>query len=138
MEDLRYNNHCQSFDFTIFEEVSKSFQELLVWQKSHALVIEIYLISKNFPKDELYGLTNQLRRAAVSIPSNIAEGYGRYSIAEKVRFFNIAQGSLNEVKYYLILAKDLNYADKEMASEKAEEISKILDAYIKKMKEKII
>ena len=127
----------QNFIFSVADNGAKSFQELGVWRKSHALVLEVYKLTKDFPKAELYGLTSQIRRAAISIPANIAEGFGRQSIVEKIRFFNIAQGSLNEVKYYLILINDLNYAETESISEHAEEISKILDAYIKKMREKI-
>ncbi|MFO7614761.1 MAG: four helix bundle protein [Bacteroidales bacterium] len=109
--------------------------DLSVWKKAHSFVIDIYLVTKSFPKDELYGLTSQLRRAAVSIPANIAEGFGRLSSAEKIRFYNISQASLNEVKYYLILSNDLNYADTTGLVNRSDEIGKILDSYIKRIKE---
>ena len=85
--------------------------KLLVWQKSHELVLKIYEITKAFPKDEQFGLTSQIRRAAVSIPSNIVEGKARGSNKEYKRFLLIARGSLEEVKYQLLLAKDLKYID---------------------------
>lgn len=86
---------------------TKSFEDLLSWQKAHAFVLSIYEITKKFPKDELFGLTSQLKRAAVSIAANIAEGYKKQSKKEKIHFFNIAQGSLEECRYYLILTKDI-------------------------------
>ncbi|MFA4862728.1 MAG: four helix bundle protein [Bacteroidales bacterium] len=136
MEEGTYNNKSKlDSDSFIVEENAKSFVELAVWQKAHSLVLDIYLLTKTFPKEELYGLTNQLRRAAVSVPANIAEGFGRFSKTEKVRFFNISQGSLNEVKYFLILANDLKYGEVEMLKSKSEEISKILDSYIKRIRE---
>ena len=104
-------NFKTDFNLSLLEEASKSYENLSVWQKAHSLVLEIYIITKNFPKEELYGLTSQLRRAAISVPANIAEGFGRFSVAEKIRFYNISQGSLNEVKYYLLLAKELKFAD---------------------------
>jgi four helix bundle protein len=86
---------------------AKSFQDLLVWQKAHRLVLEVYRPTKTFPRDEQYGLTSQMRRAAVSIPANIAEGFKRKGRADKGRFINTAQASLEETRYYLILARDL-------------------------------
>ena len=88
-------------------EPAQSFQDLIVWQKSHLFVLEVYKLSQNFPNNELYGLVSQLRRAAVSIPANIAEGFKKRGLADKVRFLNIAQGSLEECRYYLILTSDL-------------------------------
>jgi four helix bundle protein len=120
----------------VVDESSGSYENLLVFQKAHALVLAVYLISKDFPKEELFGLTSQIRRAAVSIPANIAEGYGRYSIAEKIRFYNISQASLNEVKYYLILANDLYFTKTDKLLTQAEEVSKMLDSYIKKLQAK--
>ena len=112
-------------------KTSKSFQELNVWQKSHNLVLEIYKISKSFPKEEIFGLIGQIRRAGVSIPANIAEGYKRLGKQDKIRFFNIAQSSLEEVKYYLILIKDLGYSETKILSDLAIEIGKMLNAYIR-------
>ena len=82
-----------------------------MWRKAHALVLEIYKFTGGFPKHELFGLTSQLRRAAVSVPANFAEGFKKRGLADKIRFYNIAQGSLEECRYYLILAKDLKYGD---------------------------
>lgn len=108
---------------------AKSFQDLVVWKKSHQFVLDIYKFSKTFPKTELYGLTSQLRRAAVSIPANIAEGFRKRTKRDKVRFFNIAQGSLEECRYYLILAKDLGYGDTNELALTIEEVSKLLERY---------
>jgi four helix bundle protein len=88
---------------------AKSFQDLIVWQKSHELVIKIYKTTKLFPPEEKFGLTSQMRRAAVSIPANIAEGFAKRSKKDKSNFYNIAQGSLSELNYYIILSKDLGY-----------------------------
>lgn len=90
---------------------AQRFTDLIVWQKAHELVKTIYEITKGYPQEELYGLISQMRRSAVSIPANIAEGFKKYSTKDKARFYNIAQGSLEELRYYLILSEDLNYAD---------------------------
>jgi len=136
MEDIRYpGENCLDSNEILVNEGARSFMDLSVWKKAHSFVVDIYLVTKNFPKDELYGLTSQLRRAAVSIPANIAEGFGRLSSAEKMRFYNISQASLNEVKYYLILSSDLNYADTTGLVDRLNEIGKILDSYIKRIKE---
>lgn len=87
----------------------KSFQDLNIWQEAHRLALEVYRITKLFPKEEIYGLISQLRRAAISIPSNIAEGMGRNTTKELLNFIYNARGSLSEVLYYLILSKDLGY-----------------------------
>jgi four helix bundle protein len=87
----------------------KNFKELKIWQRSHQLVLDIYLITKSFPKEEVYGLTSQIRRSCSSIPTNIAEGCGRNSDAELNRFLVIAMGSASELEYQLILIKDLGY-----------------------------
>jgi four helix bundle protein len=108
---------------------AKSFQDLVVWKKAHDFVLGVYVFTRSFPKEELYGLTSQLRRAAVSVPANIAEGFKKVSKADKARFFNIAQGSLEESKYYLILARDLEYGDSRKLSEQAQEVSKLLESY---------
>ncbi len=88
---------------------SKTFLDLAVWREAHRFVLDVYRITESFPKHELFGLTSQLRRAAVSIPANIAEGFKRRGNAEKVRFYNISQGSIEECRYYLILSNDLGY-----------------------------
>ncbi|MBQ3787321.1 MAG: four helix bundle protein [Bacteroidales bacterium] len=89
------------------------FQRVIAWQKAHEFVLLVYRISKHFPDDERFGLTSQLRRAAVSVEANIAEGYRKISRADKLRFLNIAQGSLEECRDYHILAKDLVYINEE-------------------------
>ena len=86
---------------------AKNFQQLIVWQRAHEFVLGVYRFTDSFPAKEIYGLTSQLRRAAVSIPANVAEGFKKRGRADKVRFLNIAQGSLEECRYYLFLAKDL-------------------------------
>jgi four helix bundle protein len=108
---------------------AKSFRDLFVWRKAHELVLEVYRLTSKFPKSEMYGLTQQLRRAAVSIPANIAEGFTRRSKIEKVRFMNIAQGSLEESRYYLILANDLGYADTRLLVELLEDVARPLNVY---------
>lgn len=87
----------------------KSFTDLNAWQEGHKLVIEIYQITKIFPKEELFGLTNQIKRAAVSITSNIAEGFSRQSLKEKAQFYSIARGSVTEIQNQLLIAKDVKY-----------------------------
>jgi four helix bundle protein len=104
-------------------------QDLIVWQKAHEFVLSVYRITGRFPKTEIYGLTSQLRRSAVSIPANIAEAFKKRGRADKGRFLNIAQGSLEESRYYLLLTQDLGYYDCSQALEKIEEVSKLLSAY---------
>ena len=86
-----------------------TFENVVAWQKAHVFVLLVYRITKSFPSDELYGLTSQFRRAAVSIEANIAEGYKKISKADKLRFMNISQGSMEECRDYILLARDLNY-----------------------------
>jgi four helix bundle protein len=93
-------------------------------------VLAVYKYSAEFPKHELYGLANQLRRAAVSVPANFAEGFKKRTQAEKLRFYNIAQGSLEESRYYLILSRDLGYGDSDNLKIMAEEVSRMLCAYM--------
>jgi four helix bundle protein len=90
---------------------ARRFQDLIVWQKAHQFVLATYRITGTFPRCEMYGLTSQLRRAAVSVPANIAEGFKKTGKADKSRFLNIAQASLEESRYYLLLAQDLGYCD---------------------------
>ena len=112
---------------------AKSFEQLIVWQKAHQFVLDTYRFTGNFPRSETYGLTSQLRRAAISIPANIAEGFKKRGRADKARFLNIAQGSLEECRYYLILGRDLNYGDTRALHLQLEEISKLLEAYTAKI-----
>lgn len=108
---------------------ARSFRDLLVWQKAHQFVLAVYRLSEVFPDRERYGLAHQMRRAAVSIPANIAEGFGKRSQAEKARFLNMAEGSLEESRYYLILAQDLGYDNTEELMNLLEEVSRLLNAY---------
>ena len=112
-------------------EKTMDYTELVVWKKAHEFVLYVYQITKNFPRNEFYGLTLQFRRAAVSIAANIAEGYGKTSKAEKLRFLNIAQGSLKERSYYLILSKDLRYINNYIELELLlNDVAKLIKAYI--------
>ena len=116
-------------------EKSKTFKEVIVWQKAHTFVLSVYKVSENFPKSEMYGLTSQFRRAAVSIAANIAEGYKKRGTADKLRFYNISQGSLEECRYFIILANDLSYLkDANRLNIQIEEVSKLLHGYIKAIK----
>lgn len=111
---------------------SQSFEQLIVWQKAHSYVLAIYKITKQYPKEELFCLVNQMRRAAASITANIAEGYAKISSRDKLRFYNISQGSLEETRNFIILSKDLGYItlqDKEQLGIQAAEISRLLNAY---------
>ena len=111
---------------------SFSFEQILAWQKAHEFTLLVYQITKSFPKDELFGLVSQFRRAAVSIEANIAEGYKKLSKADKLHFLNISEGSLAECRNYIILSSDLEYINEEQYSElyyAIEEASKLLIAY---------
>jgi four helix bundle protein len=110
---------------------ARRFRDLRVWQKAHEFVLAVYRYSDSFPEREKFGLAHQLRRAAVSIPANIAEGFGKRSAAEKARFLNIAEGSLEECRYYLILSQDLGYGQNESLTGALEETSKLLNAYVR-------
>jgi four helix bundle protein len=108
---------------------ARSFEYLLVWQKAHLFVLAVYRLTEGFPPKELYGLTSQFRRAAVSIPANIAEGFKKKSKADKARFMNIAQGSLEECRYYLILSRDLGYGHTTELMQQLIEVSRMLERY---------
>ena len=108
---------------------ARTFQDLLVWQKAHRFVLATYRFTGSFPKEETYGLTIQLRRAAVSIAANIAEGFRRRSRRDKAHFMNIAEASLDECRYYLILADDLGYGDSHALNPLVDEVSRLLNAY---------
>lgn len=116
----------------------QDYRKLKVWQKAHKLVLVIYKATASFPREEMYSLVNQIRRAAVSIPSNISEGCGRYGNRELKRFMSIAMGSANEVEYQLLLAKDLGYItidDYNALNRDIIEIRKMLASYIKRIAE---
>lgn len=108
---------------------AQNFQDLIIWQKAHQFVLDIYSFTSRFPKSELYCLTSQLRRAAISVPANIAEGFKKKGKADKARFLNIARASLEEAHYYLILANDLRYADSSQLLKQLHEVGKLLDSY---------
>src|SRR5258708_5871000 len=110
---------------------ARTFKDLLVWQRAHEFVLAAYKYSSTFPKTETYGLCSQFRRAAVSIPANIAEGFRKRGDLDKVRFMNIAQGSIEECRYYLILSQDLNYGQEPRLMQLLEEVSRMLDTYAK-------
>lgn len=110
-------------------ESAKTFKELIVWQKAHQFVLEVYEYTDDFPKSELYGLTSQFRRAAVSIAANIAEGFKKRGKKDKARYLNISQGSLEECRYYITLAEDLEYGDKSEFDFIIQEVSKLINAY---------
>ena len=110
---------------------ARTFQDLIVWRRAHEFVLAVYGFSQEFPRCERYGLTAQFRRAAISIPANIAEGFRKQGRADKIRFMNIAQGSIEECRYYLILSADLGYGENAGLLKKLEEVSRILDAYAK-------
>ena len=111
-----------------------SYQNLIVWQKAMNLIVAIYKLTDKFPKSEIYGLTSQMRRAAISIPSNIAEGFKRKSLKDSLHFYNVAQGSLEELKYQILLTKDLKYISENSYKELislSEEVGKLLNGWIK-------
>jgi four helix bundle protein len=112
---------------------SRSFEDVVVWRKAHQWVLSVYRLTERFPRQELFGLTSQLRRAAVSIPANLAEGFKKRGRADKLRFYNTAQGSLEECRYYMILSRDLGYGDTADLMEKLSEVSRMLEAYMKAM-----
>lgn len=115
----------------------KSFTDLHVWQLGHKVVIDIYKITQAFPKEELFGLANQIRRAIVSFTSTIAEGFSRNSFKEKVQFYSIALGSLTEVQNQLLIARDLDYISKKEFTRLANitvELNKMMNGLIKKSK----
>ncbi|MFN4212767.1 MAG: four helix bundle protein [Microgenomates group bacterium] len=115
----------------------KAFTDLIAWQKAHQFVIKIYQIVSLFPKEELYGLSSQLKRAAISISSNIAEGFSRKTNKDKAQFYYIALGSLTEVQNLIFIARDLKLINKEHFEELAYfsiEISKLINSLIKNLK----
>jgi len=115
----------------------QSYKEIVAWQKSHCLALEVYKLTKLFPKSEEFVLISQIRRCAVSIASNIVEGFARKSLKDSKRFYVIAEGSLEELKYQLLLSKDLGYIDLESyskISKIAEEVSKLLCSWKKSQK----
>lgn len=116
--------------------MGQTFQNILAWQKAYDFVLDVYKYTKSFPESEKYGLISQFQRAAVSIIANIAEGYKKIGKADKLRFMNISQGSLEECRCYVILSRDLGYIDNDVYNilySKIEEASKLLNGYCKAM-----
>lgn len=110
--------------------------KLIVWEKSHELTLNVYKLTNKFPKSEMFGLTSQIRRSAASVPSNIVEGKARNSVKEFIRFLLIARGSLEETRYHLLLAKDLEYIttnDYTSAISLSDDVGRLLNALIKKL-----
>ena len=108
---------------------ARTFRELVVWQKAHRFVLSVYALTAGFPKSETYGLSMQMRKAAVSIPANIAEGFRRRGKADKVRFLNTSESSLEESRYYLILTEDWGYGSTGELLDSLEEVSRLLHGY---------
>ena len=115
----------------------KSFTDLICWQEGHKLVLDVYGITKLFPKEEMFGLVSQMRRCAVSITSNIAEGFSRYSYSDKARFYSMSQGSVTELQNQLLIARDVGYLDNEKFNDIAKQsvlVHKLINGLIKKSK----
>ena len=114
--------------------MTRTFENIIAWKKAHEFVVQVYRTTSSFPDFEKFGLCSQFQRAAVSVPANIAEGYKKVSKADKLRFFNISQGSLEECRYYCILSKDLGYIDDtkyQVLVQMLLDTSYMLNAYIK-------
>jgi len=112
---------------------AKTFEDVEIWKKAHRFVLDVYRLCEHFPKHEMFCLSSQLRRAAISIPANFAEGFRKPSRPDKLRFYNIALSSLEECRYYLRLASDLNYGDTSVLRGNLEEISRMMTSYINKI-----
>jgi len=115
----------------------QSFTDLQVWREAHSLVLLIYKATKSFPKEETFGLISQMKRASVSVTSNIAEGFSRYSYKEKGQFYSMAHGSLTELQNQILIAKDVGYLDKEVFNQLSGQsitVHKLLNAFIKSTK----
>jgi four helix bundle protein len=109
---------------------AKPFTDLIVWQKAHQLVLSVYTLTEPFPKSELFGLTSQMRRAAVSVPANIAEAFKKRGRPDKMRLLNVSQGSLEELRYYFILAQDLGFSETDTQAVKLDDVGRLLAGYI--------
>ena len=112
---------------------AKCFEDLETWQQAHRLTLSIYRFSEKLPPSEKYGLISQIRRAAVSVPANIAEGFKKRGVRDKMRYYNIAQGSLEECRYYLILIRDLGYEDPQELFPMVKSVQSLLGAYISRL-----
>ena len=114
-------------------EAAKTFKDLEVWQKSHAAVLEVYKLTRRLPKEELFGLVSQMRRSSVSVPANIAEAFKRRGKPDKARQLNIAQASLEELRYFFILCADLSYLPPKIMDDRLEEVARMLDSYTQRI-----
>jgi four helix bundle protein len=115
----------------------RDFRKQKVWEKSHLLTLEVYKVTEKFPREEIYGLTSQIRRSCSSIPANIAEGCGKDGDADLARYLQIARGSASELEYHLLLAKDLGFLNADehrQLSKEANELKQMLTNFIKKLK----
>ncbi len=113
------------------QRAAQSFRDLVVWQKAHQFTLAVYRFTAGFPQRESYGLSLQMRRAAVSIAANIAEGFAKRTKPDKARFLNMAEGSLEESRYYLVLVQDLGYGETSELGSSLEEVSRLLNAYVR-------
>ena len=118
-------------------EKARTFEDLLVWRKAHEFVLSVYKYTEAFPKAEMYGLTSQFRRAAVSVPANIAEGFAKKGKGDKLRFYNIAQGSLDECRYFLILSRDLKFGDTTLLNNQLAEVGRLLGSYSRSIRKQV-
>lgn len=112
----------------------KNFRDIIVWQKAHTLALEVYKVTRNFPKDEMYALTSQMRRASVSVAANIVEGFTRNGRKDSIHFYNISDASLAELRYYCLLCYDLKYVNEnqyKLIDNSVLEVGKILNSWIK-------
>ena len=117
----------------------RDFRQLTVWSKSHQLVLRVYEATRQFPREELYGLTGQMRRAATAIPANIAEGCGKDTDSELARYMQISMGSASELEYHLLLARDLQYLDASIHQDlnaKTVEVKRMLAPFIKRLRKR--
>jgi four helix bundle protein len=113
---------------------ARSFEDLVIWQQSHKITLRVYRLTTGFPKTEVYGLTSQMRRAAISVAANIAEGFKRRQRPDKARVMNIAESSLEELRYFFILARDLEYLPPEEKWKDVEELALMLGAYVRTLR----
>lgn len=134
----RFSESHENAAISYLQEVGLGdFKKLKVWQKSHAVTLAVYKASRKFPKEEIYGLTSQIRRASVSVPANIAEGCGRNGDTEYARFLQIAMGSASELEYHLLLSQDLGFlvpSDYDQIVRDLSEVKQMLTSFIKKLK----
>jgi four helix bundle protein len=118
-------------------EPAKSFEDLKLWQRAHQFVLAVYAYTSTFPREEMYGLRQQFRRAAVSIAANIAEGFKKRSKRDKANYMNISQGSLEECKYFVVLSRDLGFGENNHLRLLADEVGRMLSSYYNAIKSSV-